>query len=391
MDQFYERVSLFNGKYAFLKSYRYRLGMDQLTELGENQMENLGTHVYRRYHSLTSSSHGVPFIRAAGQERVIHSAKHFGEGYRSARNSDKKSSYHDKERYAILTICEHIGCNNTLSHELCDAFETGPYRRVGVDAQKVFAKTFVPAVQERLNADLPGANFTLEQTIWFMDLCPFETVAHPQGKLSPFCSLFSEKEWQAYSYYQSIGKYYGFAQGNPMGPTQGVGFTNELIARLTHTPVQDHTSTNHTLDDSEATFPLSNKTRVYTDFSHDNDMMTIFAALGLFNTTKPLNKEKIEDEEKTNGFSSSWAIPFAARAYFELLECHGEKEDLVRVLVNDRVIPLQSCGADKHGMCKLSKFVESMSFAREGGHWDQCFLDTQPVDLSDLSAAALEG
>jgi hypothetical protein len=66
---------------------------------------------------------------------------------------------------------------------------------------------------------------------------------------------------------QTLNKYYGYSHGNPLGPTQGVGFTNELIARLTSQPVNDHTTTNTTLDTSNTTFPLNRK--LYADFSHD--------------------------------------------------------------------------------------------------------------------------
>jgi len=48
---------------------------------------------------------------------------------------------------------------------------------------------------------------------------------------------------------------------------------------------------------------------------------------------------------------------------------------LVRVIVNDRVVPLQRCGADKLGRCTVSAFVESLAFAQEGGDWDQCKAD----------------
>ena len=68
--------------------------------------------------------------------------------------------------------------------------------------------------------------------------------------------------------------------GNPLGRVQGVGYVNELLARLTQTPVRDHTQTNRTLDGAPATFPL-NRT-LYADFSHDNQMAAIYAALGLF-------------------------------------------------------------------------------------------------------------
>jgi hypothetical protein len=52
-----------------------------------------------------------------------------------------------------------------------------------------------------LNDDLPGANLSTIQTVYVMDLCPFNTVASETGAISPFCSLFSEDEWHQYNYY----------------------------------------------------------------------------------------------------------------------------------------------------------------------------------------------
>jgi hypothetical protein len=205
-----------------------------------------------------------------------------------------------------------------------------------------------------------------------MDLCPYETVHSPVGKLSPFCGLFTEKEWHEYDYYQSLGKYYGYGWGEALGATQGVGFANELIARLTSAPVDDHTSTNHTLDNSGNTFPLG--AILYADFSHDNDMTSIFSALGLYNETQPLLKQTMQNAEEMKGYSASWTVPFGARAYFEKMSCAGEEEEHVRVVVNDRVLPLHTCGGDGLGRCKLSAFVDSLSFARAGGNWDKCFV-----------------
>ncbi len=39
-----------------------------------------------------------------------------------------------------------------------------------------------------------------------MDLCPFDTIDDEDARLSPFCGLFTEDEWLAYDYYQSLGK-----------------------------------------------------------------------------------------------------------------------------------------------------------------------------------------
>ena len=112
-----------------------------------------------------------------------------------------------------------------------------------------------------------------------------------------------------------------------------------------------------------------------------SDLTAILSVLGLYNSTAPLSNTSMQTTAETNGYSASWTVPFASRAYFEKLKCNFNAahrgmmytEELVRVLVNDKVLPLQSCGADALGRCALGEFVKSLSFARRGGAWDQCF------------------
>lgn len=268
VQQIQENVHSFVGAYAFLQDYVYTLGADQLTTFGEQELVNSGVKFYQRYKSLTR--HHSPFFRSSGQTRVVESAQNFSQGYHQARSADSKANTSDAFPYPILVIPEAEGSNNTLNHGLCTAFENGTeYNHTGDDAQAEWIALFTPPIMTRLNQDLPGANLSPMQTIYVMDLCPFETVASTTGTISPFCTLFSAAEWRQYDYYQSLGKYYGFGNGNLLGPTQGVGFANELIARMTGQPVRDHTSVNHTLDDSDATFPLGDKHVLFADFSHD--------------------------------------------------------------------------------------------------------------------------
>jgi hypothetical protein len=363
-----ESVTEYSKGYDFIKDYDYTLGADQLTQFGEQQMVDSGAHAYRRYKTLASKS--APFIRASGQKRVIDSAQNWTQGYFGAQLADGSDP---NEHYSgsILILPETHGFNNTLSHGTCPAFEDGAFSRVGDDAQKAWMEMFTAPITARLNENMPGANLSALETTYMMDLCPFNTVADPKGNISEFCRLFTLDEWKSYDYYQSLGKYYGFNNGNAMGPTQGVGFVNELIARLTGQPVEDHTTTNSTLDDSPKSFPLDRK--VYADFSHDNDMTTIYGALGLYNATTPLPKMTRQSPKDASGYSAAWTVPFAARMYVEKMQCGDSDQELVRILVNDRVVPLQSCGADKLGRCELGAFVESLGFARSGGLWDECF------------------
>ncbi|KAI8629510.1 histidine phosphatase superfamily [Xylariaceae sp. FL1651] len=367
VDRIHNNVTEYGKHYKFIKEYKYTLGADQLTVFGQQQLVNSGIKFYKRYEKLARNI--SPFIRTAGQKRVVDSAVNWTQGFHQARLADKKAKFPDAYPYEPVILPEEEGFNNTLSPSTCTAFEEGP--DTGSDAQAVWVDTFTPSIAERVNQNLPGANLSNHDIIHLMDICPFETVANDGGQLSAFCGLFTEDEWNGFDYYQSLGKWYGYTNGSPLGPTQGVGFVNELIARLTGHPVSDTTSTNTTLDSSRKTFPLDSI--LYADFSHDNDMSGVFGALGLYNTTEPLSNSTKASPRESKGYGASWTVPFAARMYVEKMLCKGSEEELVRVLVNDRVIPLQNCDADGLGRCTLSKYVDSLSFAREGGHWDMCY------------------
>lgn len=165
--------------------------------------------------------------------------------------------------------------------------------------------------------------------------------------------------------------------GQGLGRVQGVGYINELLARLTETPVRDNTQTNRTLDASPETFPL-NRT-IYADFSHDNQMIAIYAAMGLFKQVGGLNPCH-PDPKRT--WVTSQMTPFSGRMVVERLICTAsyrsqtaESGTFVRILVNDALQPLEFCEAGSDGLCALDAFVESQSFARNDGEGDfeKCF------------------
>lgn len=349
-------------------------------------MVNSGMKFFNRYRELTQIL--TPFVRSSSEPRVVESAQNFTQGFHAAKVSGGGfdsgrggwwSSWWSQRDpsypYDIVVISEADGSNNTLNHGLCTAFENGSDSTIAGAAQATWAAIFATPIQARLNGALAGANLTLSDTINMLDMCPFNTVASPDGVVSPFCNLFTPAEWSSYDHYESLGKYYGYGAGNPLGPTQGVGFVNELIARLKGQPVQDNpaTSINRTLDADASTFPVGGTARLFADFSHDNDMTAIFAAMGLYNATEPLSKTLSASARQEQGYLAAWTVPFAGRAYVEKMRCAGEQEEMVRILVNDRVVPLEGCGADAWGRCGLDAFVESLRFARGGGLWGQCF------------------
>lgn len=164
---------------------------------------------------------------------MVESAQNWTQGFHDAKRADslRDSAY----PYPIVVISEDDGSNNTLNHGLCTEFENGSDSDIAGDAQLIWADVFIPPIQARLNTALPGANLSVSETINIMDLCPFNTVASPNGTISPFCALFSEEEWHQYvfrpqpptfqckvvtdhflpryGYYETLNKYYGFSYG----------------------------------------------------------------------------------------------------------------------------------------------------------------------------------
>ena len=142
--------------------------------------------------------------------------------------------------------------------------------------------------------------------------------------------------------------------------------------------MEDHTQTNSTLDSSPDTFPLNRA--IYADFSHDNEMIAIFAALGLFRQpeVEPLDPTS---PHKERIWRVGEMVPFSGRMIVERLDCKvpgsvvGELATAVRILVNDRVQPMTFCGDEGDGICDLDAFVRSQAYARHDGEgdWDKCF------------------
>lgn len=202
VQQLKSNVKTFTGEFAFLADYEYTLGADELTLFGQQQMVNSGVKFYQRYEALASKT--TPFFRSAGQSRVVESAQNWTQGYHAAKLIDRRARSRGDSvyPYEILEIPEDEGLNNTLNHEICTDFENGWYGDIADAAQTEWADLFAAPIRDRLNHEMPGANLSTIQTIYMMDLCPFNTVASDIGAVSPFCSLFSEEEWHEYNYYE---------------------------------------------------------------------------------------------------------------------------------------------------------------------------------------------
>ncbi|KAF7795541.1 hypothetical protein EIP86_006703 [Pleurotus ostreatoroseus] len=343
-------------RFKFLKGFSYDLGVDDLVPFGADQSFKAGEEAFMRYSYLIGLD-SLPFVRASSAERVVISALNWTSGFAAASEYIFQPS---------LSVVLSEAANDTLDDKMCPSAGSS-------DAQtSVWLAQYAPPVTKHLNDAAPGANLTDVDTFSLMSLCPFESVA--KRRKSEFCTIFESQTgaFPGFSYSGDLDKYYGTGYGEPLGPVQGVGYVNELLARLTSKPVEDHTQTNHTLDSSPETFPL-NRT-LYADFSHDNAMIAIFSAMGLFKqpAVEPLDPSKPHDARV---WRVGAIVPFSGRMVVERLAC--DTSTMVRILVNDKVQPLELCGASGDGLCTLDAFVSSQAYARNGSDadWASCRLE----------------
>ncbi|KAF8523954.1 phytase [Hysterangium stoloniferum] len=339
-----------NENLRFLKDWVYDLGQNDLIEFGARQGFDSGQEAFHRYTELISDDH-LPFVRASDGDRVVLTATNWSAGFAEA-------SHGIYIPPPPLLLNE--AANDTLDDKMCpNVGEPDEYTTL-------WENTFAPPIRDRLNAAAVGANLSNADIPSLISLCSFDTLAKMTP--SPWCGIFVIQDFMEYEYHGDLDKYYGTGYGQLLGPVQGVGYVNELLARLTGKPVSDATQTNSTLDSSPITFPL-NRT-LYADFSHDNQMVAIFSAMGILRPQVPLDPT-LPDPDR------SWIIsqmtPFNGKLVTERLLCHGVGS--VRLLLNDAVVPLDFCGAGPDGICTLDAFVDSQSYSRNNGEgdWEKCF------------------
>ncbi|KAF8704572.1 histidine acid phosphatase family, partial [Rhizoctonia solani] len=353
----------------FISTFNYTYVADQLNDFGRKQSYISGQIIAKKYASLGTAK----FVRAAQKDRIVESARWWKQGFQGGSFDVPITSLPQPDVSIIISDTS----NNTLNVQTCvtaEAIDPAP----GDIASGDWLGRFAPPVTKRLNQLLPGAGLNDNDTINLMSLCGFDTAAR-NGSASPWCGAFDQSVWRNNEYYYDLEKYYSKSYGSPYARSQGAGWVNELLSRLTNTPVEDYTTTNSTLDSNPATFPIgSSAPRIFADFSSDNNIAMILSALGILRDAKPLPPSGPIPSSSTQQFVVSKLVPFAGSTVVEKLSCPAlPAKEYVRIIINDAVIPLTGltpCGKQgaTEGLCALDKFVESQAYAKAGGNWTTC-------------------
>ncbi|KAJ3765459.1 acid phosphatase [Lentinula raphanica] len=335
------------GPLEFLNTWTYRLGAEILTPFGREQLFELGVGTRVKYGDLLKNFTGLPVWRTTSEERMVDSALHFAAGFFGVQSY--QTSY-----YQLIEI-EQQGFNNTLApYDQCPN-ANNDISGLGSQATSAWNNVYLADAQKRLAPFLPGFNLTISDLSAMQTLCPYETVALGY---SAFCDLFTEEEWKGFAYSIDLSFWYGNGPGNPAVSAQGIGWVQELVARLTQTPITTFdTTTNETI----VTFPLYQP--IYVDATHDTVISAILPAMN-FTTLAAGGPLPLDHIPTNRTYKVQEISPFASRLVGQVLSCPASDTPThIRWILNDGVLPqtgINGCGEDPNGLCEINTFIAGM-------------------------------
>lgn len=190
-------------------------------------------------------------------------------------------------------------------------------RQIDLDMFYQYVPKYMTSAVSRMNQYAPsGFTFNVNDTYAMQSICAYETA---YIGTSEFCTLFTQEEWEGFEATLDIEYFYDYAWGQPTGRAQGLGYLQELLARLTDQYVtSSNSSINHTITDNASDFPL--KRPFYCDFSHDDIIVSTLTAMSLdyFRDPPSLSQYPPDPDRK---FILSNMTPFGGRLITEVVGC----------------------------------------------------------------------
>ncbi|KAH7256949.1 histidine phosphatase superfamily [Fusarium tricinctum] len=362
-----------SGSLEFLNDWKYELGKAILVPRGRQELFESGVLHSYMYGSLYNPQSKL-IVRTTTQDRMLKSAENWMAGFFGLEWTNNAT---------IEVIIEAPGFNNSLAGGLnCPNSAKADY----VTPVATWYEKYLKDATDRFNDVTEGFTWTPADVWAAQSMCPYETVAYG---FSMFCDLFTYEEWEHFGYSIDLGFSSGAGFQSPVGRATGLGYQQEVMARLkNHTLGYSGSQINTTLDSMEETFPLNQS--LYFDFSHDTNIISILAAFGLRQFAEDLPTDKYPGEHQ---FVVSKLTPFGARLDIEIIKApkpvsperdgylDGEETKYIHFVLNQRTVPLgrsfPECDVNrKDGWCELDTFIKIQDTMTDKAQFEySCFGD----------------
>ncbi|KAM0564302.1 hypothetical protein ACHAPJ_000512 [Fusarium lateritium] len=375
-----------SGALEFLMDWKYELGKAILVPRGRQELFESGVLHSYMYGSLYNPQSKL-IVRTTTQDRMLKSAENWMAGFFGLEWTNNAT---------IEVIIEAPGFNNSLAGGLnCPNSAKADY----VTPVAEWYEKYLQDATDRFNNVTEGFKWTPADVWAAQNMCPYETVAYG---FSRFCDLFTYEEWEHFGYSIDLGFSSGAGFQSPVGRATGLGYQQEVIARLrNHTLGYSGSQINTTLDGMKETFPLNQS--LYFDFSHDTNIISILTAFGMRQFAEDL---PIDEYPGSHEFVVSKLTPFGARLDIEIIKApqpvsperdgylDGKETKYIHFVLNQRTVPLgrsfPECDVNrKDGWCELDTFLEVQDRMTEKAQFDfACFGDYPTLPYGKITDGA---
>ncbi|KAK9473659.1 acid phosphatase [Dipodascopsis tothii] len=277
-----------------------------------------GNNYRNRYGHLWDGASIVP-IFSSGYERIINSARAFGQGF---------LGYNYTESAALNIISE----SNTQG---ADSLTPSCY--TNADSKCTELTNVMPIFYDtaaRLNAE-NGLNLNVSNIYSLMQMAAFELNAR---KDSPWIHVFTEDEWYAYGYTQDLQYYHCYGPGSNTTNPVGAVYANATLTLLNQGPKKAGS--------------------MFWNFCHDTNITPVLSAMGISVPTKSLPLDQVPVPHQ---YRSGDLVPMGGHLVLERMTCKAtttyEAGTYVRVVVNEAVIPIDDCQTGPGYSCGLNNYT----------------------------------
>lgn len=329
MDKFHNYTNAFAGPLSFLNDYEYFVPAKELYDMettasnsegtfsGTNDAMRHGLYFRSRYESIYNSSQPLN-VFTVNSFRVHQTADYFVRGFLG----DDRSL----PNWVVLSEEEDLGANSLTPKYSCSNYNHGKRN----DLIGNYDSSYLKKILHRLIKDNQGLQLSTGDVDALFFWCAYET--NVRGSL-PFCNLFTNEEIIRHSYGNDLSRYYTYGNGNNISLWASSQLLNSSLTLLTQ---ED---------------PPSNNGKIWLSFTHDTDIESFHASLGILQPKDHLPSDQIIFPSP---YQVTSVVPQHARTYTEKYKCNGES--YVRYLVNDAVIPIPNCTDGPGFSCKLQDF-----------------------------------
>ncbi|CAK7197879.1 acid phosphatase pho5 [Sporothrix eucalyptigena] len=309
-DPNYIEMETINGPYAGLLD-GYKHGVEYGARYG---------HLW----DATAANATIPMY-SSGYERVLMTARKFGEGFFGW-------NYTDVVAMNIVPEQSYMGANSLTPSCLVDNDTATCASLTNYHPQ------FDIAVA-RLNALVPGLQLNHTDVYNLMQMAAFEL--NVRG-YSDWIDVFSLDEWVAFGYTQDLHYYYCSGPGDKNMRAVGSVYANASLTLLNDGPKKAG--------------------KLFLNFCHDTNITPILAALGI---SVPEEDLPLDHIPFPNAYNTGNIVPMGAHLTIERLACNATpvapEGTFVRLILNEAVVPFTGCQDGPGFSCSLSNYTSLVS------------------------------